>query len=187
MSEAALVLPLCFSLASPARAEEAPAADENEWTAVSPNAEMVAHQQTRGKGCHVEVVRGKTVVWKADRCLGMRTDEHFVNNAGVDIVVVRTFPLQRGTIKTETGAELYKKGELRQRWPVGHFVSATGPLVMAAKHFYWVEGSMGQTGVPPGYSRDGKAVELTTMDRKSWSISFDGNVKKIAQPKPLVH
>jgi hypothetical protein len=182
--EAALVLPLCFSLASPARAEEA---DEREWTAVSPNAEMVAHQVSKGKGCHFEVTRGKTVVWKADKCLGDRTDEHFVDNSGLDILVVRTFPLQRGAIKSETGVELYKRGELQKRWPVGQFVTATGPLVMASKHFYWVEGSMGQTGVPPGYSRDGKAVELTTMDGKSWSLTFDGSVKKIKAPKPLVH
>jgi hypothetical protein len=183
---------LALALPGPALAQDAPDAptDAREWTVVSHNSEMEARQKPAGDGCHLEVVRGSTVVWKAEKCLGDRDDAHFVSNDGLGLIRVRTFPENHdlnAALKAETGIEVYRRGELVKRLPVGRFVVSVPALVKATRHFYWLEGALGQDGVPPGFSKDGKAIELSTLDRKSWSVGFDGSVKKIAMPKPLVH
>lgn len=159
---------------------------EFDWIAVSPNAQVEATQQADGKGgCRLEVKRAGEVVWSAARCFGARADGHFVTNDGRTLLVVYAFPKNPGAIGRATAAELFVRGQRARAFEVGRFVRDPKPLVMARKHFYWLEGALGQPGVPPGYSKDGTAVELTTLDRRSWSIRFDGAVKKIALPKTL--
>ncbi|MGC4117820.1 MAG: hypothetical protein QM765_25350 [Myxococcales bacterium] len=169
-------------MASPARAEDDPKAFE----IVSPNAEFALAQASEGAACKVEVKRGaSTVLWSARRCFGDRNDGHFLSNDGLTLVVVHAYPSLAAGVKAAVGVSAWFKGAPAHSFEVGRFVRDVKPLVMSRKHFYWVEGTLGQRGVPPGYSQDGKAVELTTLDRRSWSVGFDGKLKKIDMPKPL--
>jgi hypothetical protein len=152
---------------------------------VSPNAEIEATQLATKDRCRVEVKRSRAVLWTADRCLGDRDDLHFISNDGQDLLVFFALLQKSGNMKQKLAVELWHHGEIARRFEVGRFVQDTKTLIESARHFYWCEGAMGQPGVPPGYSKDGKAVEVTTLDRRSWSISFDGTVKKIAMPTPL--
>ena len=169
---------------APARAAEPDEVDRG-WTAVSPNAEHEAQQAASAAGCRLEVRHGQTVEWARERCLGDKGDLHFVSNDGQDLIVVFAFPSRTGEPRHRTGLELVRRGETVRRLEVGKFVADDKTLIHASKHFYWVEGALGQPGVPPGYSKDGRSVELTTLDRRGWSVGFDGTVKKIAMPKPL--
>ena len=180
---APLIVALAMALAvpSPALAEEDPKA----FTVVSPNAEWELSQASTGDACKVEVRRSKTVLWTARRCFGDRNDGHFLSNDGATLMVVHTFLSQKVGVKAATGVSTWFKGAPVRFLEVGRLVRDVKPLVMSRAHFYWVEGTLGQRGVPPGYSKDGKAIELTTLDRRSWSVGFDGLLKKIDMPKPL--
>lgn len=157
-----------------------------EWVAVSPDARTEVEQRADGRGgCRLEVRRGERRLWSSRRCLGGRDDGHFLANDGRTLLVVYSFPKNPGATGAATAAQLFVKGKPVRTFEVGRFVKDPKPLVMARKHFYWLEGALGQPGVPPGYSRDGAAVELTTLDRRSWSIRFDGAVRKIALPRTL--
>jgi len=182
-SDSAAVLACLATLAwmAPAYAET----DPNGFTVVSPNAEFEASQATQGDSCAVEVKRGSTVAWTAKRCFGDRNDGHFLSNDGATLMIVHTFPSSRAGAKSALAVSLVVRGAPFRSFEVGRFVRDVKPLVMGRAHFYWVEGAMGQEGVPPGYSKDGQAVELTTLDRRSWSVGFDGKLKKIDMPKPL--
>lgn len=164
-----------------ARAEDDPRAFE----IVSPNAEYALAQASEGRSCKVEVKRASTVLWSARRCFGDRNDGHFLSNDGTTLMVVHAFPSQAAGVKAALGVSLWVKGAPLRSFEVGRFVRDVKPLVMSRAHFYWAEGALGQRGVPPGYSKDGKAVELTTLDRQSWSVGFNGALKKIDMPRPL--
>lgn len=173
----------------------APAAARSEdargWSVVSPNADYEATQRPVGDaGCRVEVKRGeRTLVWAADRCFGTADDLYFLSNNGEGLIVFRTFPAKANDkaagMKAALGVEVFAKGERVAGHAVGSFVADTRPLVNAKRHFYWIEGALGQPGVPPGPSKDAEAIEFSTLDRKSWSVGFNGKTKKVAAPKPL--
>jgi len=166
-------------------------ADARAWSVVSPNADFEATQSPVGDtGCRVEVKRGeRTVVWTVDRCLGTADDLYFLSNTGEGLIVFRTFPGKASDkaagMKGALGVEVFAKGERLVGHAVGRFVVDVRPLVNAKRHFYWIEGALGQPGVPPGPSKAADAIEFSTLDRKSWSVGFDGKLKKIAAPKPL--
>ena len=172
---------LLAALPAPGRAQT----DPKGFTVVSFNAELEATQASQGSSCLVQVKRGQTLAWSARRCLGDRDDGHFLSNDGSTLMVVHAFPSKRAGVKAAPGISLYVRGEKSRSIEVGRFVRDLKPLVMSRAHFYWLEGAVGQTGVPPGFSKDGRAVELTTLDRRSWSVGFDGKIKKIDMPKPL--
>lgn len=166
-----------------ARGQDVP--DAKDWLVVSPNAEYEAAQAFADGRCRLTVKRGETVAWALERCLADKQDGRFLSNDGTRLMVVHAFPSKAAGLKKATGVTLYERGEAMKRLEIGRFVVDTKPLVMATRHFYWVEGLVGQAGVPPGYSKDASGVELTTLDRRSWSVSFDGKVKKIEMPRPL--
>ncbi len=166
-------------------------ADAREWSVVSPNAEYEASQGPVGEvGCRFEVKRGeRTLVWAADRCFGTVDDARFLSNDGQRLVVLYSYPAKAGDtpagMKGVPGAEVFARGERIARHLVGAFVKDTKPLVNAKRHFYWVEGMLGQSGVPPGPSKSAEAIEFTTLDHRSWAVGFDGKVKKIDAPRTL--
>ena len=180
----AALLALALVAGGSARAETA---DPNGFTVVSANADFEASQVSQGTTCQLEVRKGATVLWSLKRCLGDRNDAHFLSNDGMSLMVVYTFPSQSAGPKAASALAIYFKGAPTRLLEVGRFVRDVKPLIMARSHFYWLEGAMGQPGVPPGLSKDGSAVELTTLDRRSWSVGFDGKFKKIDMPKPLGH
>ncbi len=165
--------------------------DARGWSVVSPNAEVEAVQTAAGeRGCRVEVKRGAgTVLWAADRCLGDRDDLHFVSNDGTGLIVIHAFPAKTADtpagMKGAPGIEVFVKGERVAVHVVGKLVVDVRPLVNARKHFYWLEGTLGQPGVPPGFGKNAREIELTTLDRRSWSVGFDGTIRKIAMAKAL--
>jgi hypothetical protein len=180
-SAAACLAFLLVALPAAARAED----DPNAFTIVSPNAEFELAQASEGGSCKVEVKRGSTLAWAAKRCFGDRNDGHFLSNDGSTLLVVHSFPSQKAGVKAARGVSTFVRGAPLRSLEIGRFVRDVKPLVMARAHFYWLEGALGQRGVPPGFSKDGQAVELTTLDRRSWSVGFDGTLKKIDMPKPL--
>jgi hypothetical protein len=56
-------------------------------------------------------------------------------------------------VRAAIGISSWFKGAPVRSLEVGRFVRDVRPLVMSRSHFYWLEGAMGQHGVPPGFPR----------------------------------
>jgi hypothetical protein len=174
---AALVLPA----AAPTLAQADPL-----WTIASANAEITAELLPSGSGCRLEVRRGQTLLWSLRRCVAERSDYRFVSNDGRSLLVFFTFPAIEADLGEARVGELYTRGKLARRFTLGQFVADLDKLVKTRRHLYWLEGALGQPGVPPGFGRDGKQVELTTLDRRAHLVGFDGRVKGPPFPKRKV-
>lgn len=168
----ALLLALGAAAVSPAPVESHVA-----WITTSDDAQAVAQQEGRKGGCRLTVRRGKSLVWTSDLCFARKDDLRFLSNDGISLVVLYSFPEQGSAPKAARAGALYKKGRKVKDFWVGQFVADARPLTMTQRHFYWLEGAMGQPGVPPGMSKDGRRVELTTLDRRNFTVSFDGDIQ----------
>ena len=147
------------------------------WVTPSDDTRAVAEQQVLGSGCRLRVVRDGSLLWSMERCVAGPKDYRFLSNDGLSLMVLYAFPEQGEAPKAARAGALYKRGQKAKEFRVGQFVADLKPLVMTSAHFYWLEGAMGQPGVPPGTSRDGRRVELTTLDRRNFMVSFDGEVQ----------
>jgi len=154
------------------------------WNVVSDDTTATAEQLEQGRGCKLTVKKGEEVVWSLGRCVAEKQDARFVSNDGRALLVLFTFPDGTGGVKAARAGELWRLGKKVASWPVGRFVRDVRPLVMASRHWYWLEGALGQPGVPPGVPAETQAVELVTLDRRNWRIRFDGDIKAIKAPKP---
>lgn len=162
----------------------ASAEGSNAWSTISDDTTASAEQIEQGRGCRLTVKRNEEVVWSVARCVAEKQDARFVSNDG-RLLVLFAFPDGKAGIKAARAGELWRAGKVVASWPVGRFVKDVKPLVATSRHFYWLEGAMGQPGVPPGVPAKTQVVELVTLDRRSWRIGFDGSIKAIPPPDPL--
>lgn len=168
---------LALFLALGAAPVAAPPESSAGWITTSDDAQAVAQQEQQKGGCRLTVKRGKSLVWTSDLCLAQKDDFRFLSNDGASLLVLYAFPELGGAPKAVKAGALYKKGrKVKDLW-VGQFVADVRPLIMTRSHFYWLEGAMGQPGVPPGISKDGRRIELTTLDRRNFTVSFEGDIQ----------
>jgi hypothetical protein len=167
-------LPALVSLLAPIAAlAQSPAA----WVTTSDDARAVAEQRVQKGGCRLTVKRGESLAWTSELCVADRDDYRFLSNDGLSLLVLYAFPEQGAGPRAAKAGALYKSGRKAKDFAVGQFVADSRPLVMTKSHFYWLEGALGQPGVPPGMSKDARRVELTTLDRRNYTVSFDGDIR----------
>ncbi|MFN7133204.1 MAG: hypothetical protein ACK4N5_14085 [Myxococcales bacterium] len=161
------------------------AQDGRSWVIVSPNAEYAGEQVASGASCRFTVRRGEQVLWSAERCFGDRGDPRFLSADGERVLVLYAFPETKGGMEKALAGELFHRGQVVRQYRVGQFVRDYKPLFAGRKHFYWLEGALGQPGVPPGLTKDGTGVELNTLDGKRHVVHFDGRAPPMKPaPKP---
>ncbi len=155
----------------------APADGSTAWVTTSDDAQAVAQQELQKGGCRLTVKRGKSLLWTSDLCAAQKDDFRFLSNDGASLLVLFALPELGEAPKAARAGALYKKGrKVKELW-VGQFVADVRPLTKTRSHFHWLEGAMGQPGVPPGISKDGRRVELTTLDRRNFTVSFEGDIQ----------
>jgi hypothetical protein len=155
----------------------APASGQAAWVTASDDAGAVAAQEPVKGGCRLTVKRGQSLVWAVDLCAAEKGDFRFLSDDGLSLMVLYAFPEKGEAPKAARTGALYKRGRKVRDFFVGQFVADLGPLTMTKSHLYWLEGAMGLPGVPPGMSKDGKLVELTTLDRRNFTVSFNGDIQ----------
>ncbi len=175
-----LLAPILVLGSGPVSAQEA-----KSWSVVSDDAKATGEQVAEGKGCRFTAKKDGAVVWTAARCLAEKQDLRFLSNDGKALLVLFPFPDSARGIKAARAGELWRQGKRVASWTVGQMVKDVKPLVTTSRHFYWLEGGMGQPGVPPGLAADGRAVELSTLDRRSFRLGFDGSLKPSKAADPL--
>ncbi|QRK08329.1 hypothetical protein JQX13_51850 [Archangium violaceum] len=165
----------------PSAAEELP---EQTWSARSADGRAEVRQAAHRNGTAPRCTTTSTlsppgdepsVVWEWNTCIATREQLKFVSPDGKRVLVLEPLPASpQGNWKGVEVAALYEHGVRMKGAKAGALVNAPLQAREPFLHFSWVKGQGGLEGAPPRYTSDGKAVELETVDGRSFRLDFTG-------------
>ena len=140
-------------------------------------------QGAAGK-CTLEVQQDREKVWSWDTCVGTAEDLYFVSDKGDRVWVLHVFPEVVSNPKVKKAradpvwdtvvAELFDRtGQRVSSRRLRDLVTGAtrDPVQEFGRHFKWVGGAMGVSGLPP-HVREGNRLELEPNAAKPVQLDF---------------
>jgi hypothetical protein len=140
------------------------------WSVTSPSG--VARLSQTGltdDACALECEVGGRSAWKAQVCLGRRTDFAFVSKDCGSTVMLFEYPLKTGTPEETSVAVSMSGGTAPRAFKLGELGA---PSRGEGKRVRWLAGVVEEPGVKPHLNADETAVEFTTFDGQVRTVRF---------------
>lgn len=132
--------------------------------------------------CRLEAYKDRDLGWSLEQCLGGADDLYFIANDGARFWVLKTLPEKPEGKKRSTKALLGvtvaelrdAKGNVLAQKSLGDFFpkKKLGELKQLTKHFRWLQGVVGERGVGPRLTHEGR-VEFETLAGKTQGVPLE--------------